>query len=99
MSDQPTPVVPKKMKQPPWLKRCSAPVRLRVEQRIREDGYGEDPDQWFADLLATAVRSPQGYVLRFASLKRAQAKELTSESLADADLFAAPGGARQRVRQ
>ena len=57
-----------------------------------EEGYADDPDLWISDLLATAARSPQGYVLRFAGLRRAQAKELTSESVADADLFSAPGG-------
>lgn len=92
MSDQPAIVIPKKMKQPPWLKRCSPPVKLRVEQRIVEEGYADDPDLWISDLLATAARSPQGYVLRFQGLRRAQTKELTSESLADADLFTALGG-------
>lgn len=57
-----------------------------------EEGYADDPDLWISDLLATATRSPQGYVLRFAGLRRAQAKELTSESVADADLFSALGG-------
>lgn len=90
---RPSIMTPKKMKQTPWLRRCSAPVRIRVEQRIREEGYEDDPDQWISDLLATAARSPQGYVLRFQGLRRAQAKELTSESLADADLFGAPVGA------
>lgn len=94
MSDQPTLVTIKKMKQPAWLKRCSPPVRVRVQERIISDGYIDDPDQWITDTLATAVRSPQGYMLRFAGLRRAQAKELTQESLADVDFFSARGGAR-----
>lgn len=85
-------ILSKKMKQPLWLKRCSAPVRLRVEERLQVEGYEQDPDLWLTDLLTTAVRSPQGFVLRFGSLRRGQAKELTERSVADADLFAQQGG-------
>jgi len=80
------------MRLPPWLKRCSPPVRVRVIERIVSDGYHDDPDMWMTDLLTTAQRSPQGFVLRFGSLRRVQVNELTTESLADADLFQPPGG-------
>lgn len=98
MSDQPLLEV-KKMKQPAWLKRCSPPVRCRVLERIMSDGYADDPDLWMTDMLTTAQRSPQGFVLRFGSLKKTQSKELANESLAGADLFNAPGGARKVKRR
>lgn len=79
------------VKRTPWLRRLSAPVRVLVEERIRQDGYADDPDGWIADLLTAARRSPQGYVLRI-SASKSQAAALMKAAVEDTDLFGASGG-------
>jgi hypothetical protein len=62
--------------------RLSAPVRTAVMARVLTDGYGEDLETWTVDALATAVRSPQGLLLRFpkARIGDAADKEEAEES-------------------
>lgn len=79
------------MKRTPWLRRLSAPVRVLVEDRIRQDGYGDDPDGWIADLLTTARRSPQGHVLRI-SASKPQVAALAKAAVEETDLFSASEG-------
>jgi hypothetical protein len=47
-----------------WTQRLSHKIREDVLDRVYADGYEGDVDAWVADLLATAARSPQGYLLR-----------------------------------
>lgn len=79
------------MATPKWFKLLSRPVQLLVEERIRADGFGSEPDAWVAGILTTARHSPQGYVLRLSMNKR-QAAELSREAVEAADLFAAADG-------
>lgn len=75
-----------------WIEALSAPVKLLLMVRVEADGYGTDVEAWVRDVVATAVRSPQGYVLRFSKAK-GPAKLETSPEAEDVDLFnSVPGG-------
>jgi hypothetical protein len=79
-------------KKPHWTAALSGPVKLRLEERVFADGYGVDADAWVADMLATALRSPQGYVLRFGKAKPAVKAEAAAEDGEDLFSTATAGG-------
>lgn len=66
--------------------RLSPFARAVVAARAKADDYGEDVEAWVADMITTAIRSPQGYVLRFAKASRAAASGPAVEVVAG-DLF------------
>lgn len=77
-------------KKPHWTERLGAPVKLLLTARVEADGYGSDFDGWVGDLITTAVRSPQGALLRFGKVK-AKTEPQAGES--DMELFNnVPGG-------
>ena len=78
-----------------WTERLGTPVKLLLTARVEADGYGSDFDGWVGDLITTAVRSPQGALLRFGKVK-AKAESPPNES--DLELFnnAQGGGAMTR---
>lgn len=79
-------IMPPVVKRTVWLKKLSPPVRLLVEERIRQAGFADDPDAWVADILTTARHSPQGYVLRL-TMSQKVGRSLVEGSLKDTDLF------------
>lgn len=72
-----------------WLDRLSGINLMRVKARIEADGYDGDAEGWLADMLTTACRSPQGFVLRFSTTKPERSRSLTA---VEGELFALPEG-------
>ena len=54
---------------PKWLKPLSAHIKVKLQARIEADGYGADAEAWVRDMVTTAARSSQGYILRFTKTK------------------------------
>ena len=81
-------------KKPHWSERLGAPVKFMLTARVEADGYGSDIDGWIGDLITTAVRSPQGMLLRFGKMKG----KAEHPSGSDLELFdvAAAEGSRDR---
>lgn len=83
----------KPKKAPHWFKQLSAAVRAAVTADMMRGGYDpakeEEQDSYIVDMFATALRSPQGHILR---LKRpvADAKPDTGDQGELFDLPAAP---------
>ena len=69
-----------------WLDRLNEPVRSHV----KADGYEDDADAWGGDAVTTAVRSPQGLLLRIA--RKPGPKE---EAAPPDDLFAQKNQAQE----
>ncbi len=80
-----------------WTEPLSTPVRQALNARVNADGYGADVEAWVRDVIATAVRSPQGYVLRFGEAK-GSAKPEASPEAEEVDLFnSVPGEGGERA--
>jgi hypothetical protein len=87
-------IQPDPMKSAKWFKRLSPPILAVVKQRIRDDGYPDDPDQWIVDLLTTAYHSPRGLVLRLEHATKKQRRELKVQAEQGAELFDRKGAAQ-----